>query len=252
MNRTSFHIRIISSIVGWAFSLMASLGDEITIVNPSFESITGTDLNYFDSAGHLLPNRYTIKPSQPHDATAFLTSDPIPGWTTVGTAGTANYASRGVLTPVATDGFNVAYANGYFSQHGSFSQTLGSTYQPGLTYTLRVDVGGFTQFGQTDYSVSLYAGNTIVGTSLNPVSLIPGTFTTANFSVAVDQNSSALGQPITIVLANAGTPTSGNEVVFDNVHLTTQTTTVPEPSTWILTAVGLVGLVTFGRKANRK
>jgi PEP-CTERM motif len=232
--------------------LMSCHADSISIINPSFEGVTGSDPAFFDSAGKLVGGHYTTGLNESHDSSGLPTADPTPGWKVSGGAGTINFYGTGKVSPPATDGNNVAWANGFLSAHGSLSQTLTTTYQAGLTYTLQVDAASFTYLPHADYSIGLYAGNKLVAGGINPTPLTPGTFITASISASIDASSPYVGQPISILLANAGNPPQGNAVAFDSVRLTSQVTTVPEPSTWALAALGLLGLLNFGRLKNRK
>ncbi len=236
----------------WVATLIFCHGDSLPIANPSFEGVTGNNPAFFDSSGNLLGGHYTTDPSQPHDETAFLTTTPIPGWQVKGGAGTINFNGTGKVSPTATDGNNVAWANGYLSAHGSLSQTLTATYQAGLTYTLQVDTASFTYLPHVDYSISLYAGNTLVAGGINPNILNAGTYITASITASIEPSSPFIGQSISIVLANAGNPPAGNAVAFDNVRLTSQVTAVPEPSSWALAAIGLLGVLSFSGLKNRK
>ncbi len=147
------------SLIGLTFACAATIthcfGGNISIVNPGFEAVTGSDPTFFDSSGKLIGGFYTIDPSQGSTPNAYLTTSPIPAWITYGTAGTANYTGTGLLTVSSTEGQNVAYANGFMGAHGSLSQTLATTFQVGLTYTLKVDVSSFVFLEHTDYSISL-------------------------------------------------------------------------------------------------
>ena len=86
---------------------------------------------------------------------------------------------------------------------------------------------------------------------INPSQLTPGIFTTGSISATINASSPFIGQPISIVLANTGFPSSGTQVQFDNVRLTSQPTAVPEPSTWAIASAYLVGMVAFGRLKRR-
>lgn len=241
-------VRSLVSLLAASIALQVfCCGDSIPIANPSFEAVTGNNPAFFDSNGNLLGGHYTIGLNQPHDSTGLATITPIPGWQASGGSGTINFNGTGKVSPPATDGNNVAWANGYLAAHGSLTQELAATYQAGLTYTLMVDTDSFTYLPHTDYSINLYAGKTLVAGGINPTPLTPGTFITASINASIDASSPFVGQPISIVLANAGNPPAGNTVAFDNVRLISQVTTVPEPSTWALFTLGVVGILGFRR-----
>lgn len=249
----SFSKRIAPLLVGMAISSIVH-GDNITVLNPSFEGLTDNDPAHFDSSGKLLQGHAAINPAYAFSPDVeYRTTSPIPGWQLVGGAGTVNYSGTPYFVGGigSTDGQNVAFANGSFGINNSLSQTLGANYQIGLTYQLQVDVGYRLDYPLGGgYAISLYAGNTLVATANNTVSLTPGTFSTVTVSASIDGSSAAVGQPISIVLAHAGQNPAGSQVVFDNVRLTS-TTTVPEPSTWVLAALGAVALVSVGRHNRR-
>ena len=241
--------------VSLAFGIIVanvSLGDNIVVLNPSFEGMTGNDPAHFDSSGKLLPGHAAIDPLYAFSPEVeYQTHSPIPGWQLVGGAGTVNYSGTPYFVGGvgSTDGQNVAFANGSFNINNSLSQTLGVNYQVGMTYQLQVDVGGRWDYPiGGGYAISLYAGNTVLATANNTVAITPGTFSTVTVSAYIGGGSSAVGQPISIVLAHAGQNPAGSQVVFDNVRLTGTVAVVPEPSTWMLAAVGLLGLVAIGRR----
>ncbi len=226
-----------------------ALGDTITVLNPSFESLTGTDLAHFDTAGNLLPGHAALIPTQTtNPSVEYATPTPVPGWqVSGGAAGTVNYAGTSYLSAGPTDGQNVAFANGFQFQHGAISQSLGDSFQAGVTYELKVDVSSINGFPVGAYSISLEAAGTVVAGATGFVPGTPGLFSTITVSASIDGSSPAAGQPITISLANSGFPQAGTQVVFDNVRLTSSVITVPEPSTWALTAIGVFGLFAAGR-----
>lgn len=228
------------------------MADSITIQNPSFENLTGNDPAHFDSSGILLPGHGTTGLNLPHGSNSYVTADPIPGWQlTGGGGGSINFNGTPYFTTAATDGRYAAWANGYQNLHASISQTLSATYQVGLTYELKVDVGSPVNLPVSGYTVSLYAGGTVVASAVNSASIVPGTYSTVTLDASISSGSIAAGQPISIVLANSGYNATQTEVTFDNVRLTS-TASVPEPSTWLLTTLGLVGLAASGRRTQRQ
>ncbi len=226
-----------------------TLGDDIAIVNPSFEDLTGTAPAHFDSSGKLLAGHAAINPIYSFNPSLeYQTSVPAPGWQTSNAAGTLNYSGTPKLTTGATDGQDVAFANGFQNQHGSLSQVLGVNYQFGLTYQLQVDVSSVIGEPVAGYTVSLYSGNIVLASAVDSISITPGLFSTVTISASIYGGSPSIGQPISIVLANSGNAGSGTQVLFDNVKLTTAVSSVPEPSTWMLAAIGVLGLIGVGRR----
>lgn len=232
-----------------AFSLPhLAVGATVTILNPSFEGMTGVGPVHFDSSGKLLSGHAALLPSSANlPAIEFATSTPVPGWEVSGTAGTLNYSGTSYITGSVPDGQNAAFANGFQQLHGKLSQTLGQNYQVGLTYELQVDVCSPNSLPVGTYNISLTAGGQVVAGASDFVTGPTGTFSTVIVTATIDGNSTAAGQPITISLANGGVPLVGTQVLFDNVRLTSSITIVPEPSVWALAAIGAFGLVASAR-----
>jgi hypothetical protein len=140
-------------------SLTAS-ADDIAVVNPSFELLAGPSYvssqpAHFSGSGLLLPGHYSILSGLGASATGFGSSDPIPGWNVNSGAGTINYNT----TPYfqngvgSTDGQNVAWLN----RVGSINQTLGATFQAGLTYEMKVDVSFLIGIDSPGFKVGFFA-----------------------------------------------------------------------------------------------
>jgi len=142
---------------------------------------------------------------------------PIADWTIIGAAGVWNPSTYPAANLTAQDGVQVGYING-----GSVSQVLSSTLQANSTYNLGIYVAGRADGYNpgTDYSISLYAGSTLL-TSVTPVAPTTSVWTLLTASY-FSGNSSLWGQPLEIVIS---TPTS--QLDFDNVSLSV----VPEPTT---------------------
>lgn len=186
------------------------------------------------------------------------------------TVGTLNPETTTYFAPGQWGGSNVAIA---FIQSGGTSgvefgirQTLGETLQANTVYTLTVDVGNiasgssdlgggpifFDLDGFPGYRVELLAGDTLLNADLNGLhsggNAIPeGEFRT---SQVVYNSTSAdpllIGQPLVIGLVNLNVPDpidlgADREVDFDNVTL--QAALIPEASTALLLAIGLLGLL---------
>jgi len=132
----------------------------------------------------------------------------IPGWTASGDVGDFDpLASE--LDAGTIDGENVAYL---FSTGDTLSQTLSQTYQDGETYSFDLDLGDATYSGAASYTVNIYAGSTLIGTTSGSTgdtdALSTVTVTSAGYS-----DPALNGQPITIEIVNTG----GGEVLVDAV-----------------------------------
>ncbi len=157
---------------------------------------------------------------------------PIPGWTLVGGGGLWEPSSV-YLNPPLPNGNIVAFSN-----DGTISQTLGVLQIPDATYTLSVYVGDRLDNKTSDYSISLFAGSTLLCKfSGSNAAITPGTF--ANETCTYQSGTSVPSGDLSIVLASAGTQTD-----FDNVSL--NEVSVPEPDSTTLLAAGLLcaGLLT--------
>ena len=165
----------------------ASLGDAVSITNPSFEA------NAIGSPG-----------GSTTSVTGWVTS-PNNGKGTF-RPGTSSYVDG------PTDGINVAYINRAGSN--SLVQTLGETLRVGTTYTLLVDVGDRADASFADYEITLETGGTVLATGSTPTPL-DGGFATSTTVYGVE--SQHVGQPLTVRLNVTGT--GGIQVNFDNVRL---------------------------------
>jgi PEP-CTERM motif len=206
-----------------------SLADSIAIQNSSFED--------------------TNPLAQACGTGCAFNNGPIPDWTiTGGQAGTAllsSYYPGGI-----PDGSIVAFSNG-----GTISQTLtGTELQANSTYVLSVFVGDRPDNEVSDYSFSLYAGSTLLGTfSGSNSSITPGTF--AQEFLTYTTGSTVAAGDLTIDLASAGIQTD-----FDNVQLTVNPAdypagdppvSTPEPGTLLMLGSGIFGMLGFAfRKAS--
>jgi hypothetical protein len=170
-------------------------------------------------------------------APPYFNYGPITDWTVAGTAGVWNPSTLPSAGLTAEDGVQVGYING-----GSVSQVLGSSLQADSTYNLGIYVAGRADGLNpgTDYSISLYAGSTLL-TSVTPVA--PTTSVWTPLSASYTSGSSGLvGQPLEIVIS-----TPASQLDFDNVSLSVSA--VPEPTTMIS---GAMLLLPFGWSAFRQ
>lgn len=199
----------------------------------------------------------------PHDPNGLLATQP-------------GLNALGVIRPLpgleyfpggTTEGHNAAlvFLAGAGPGEAGLQQTLASTLQPGLRYTLQVDVGNiasgtslpgssggagvyFNLAGFPGYRIDLLAGGQVLASDANSLGgLIPeGDFRTAALSFESGlAPASLLGQALGIRLVNLklpGTPAMPNiEVDFDKVRL--DASPVPEPRRALLGLAGLAGLL---------
>ena len=203
----------------------AAYADDISVVNPSFETLPTFGLNVTCGTG-----------------CAFSTGGIIPGWTTSspdsgefqpGTQdGNTTYFSS------LSDGITSAYANS-----GTISQTVGVTVQPGVTYTLQVDLGARNDL-PFDASAELLVG----GTAFDAVGADPTAGNWSTFTAMFTGTQAEAGDPITIELI-----TSGTQANFDDVRVSDNlSAAVPEPSSLPLFVIGLLGTLGIGPLLRRR
>lgn len=194
----------------------ATRADIVPVLNPSFE------ITYPLNTPCTIPLNCSFN------------QGPIPDWTITGSVQQGSWhPNSAFLNLPLPDGNIVAYTNG-----GSISQILSSTLTPDTTYTLCVDVGHRLDKSVAGYTISLFAG----GTLLNSFSSSNGVISSGDFADETVSFTSganvASGQKLEIVLTSAG-----QQIDFDNVRLT-DSSAIPEPSSLSLLAGGL-GLVSL-------
>jgi hypothetical protein len=167
--------------------------------------------------------------TNPCTGTCAYNLGPIPGWTTVGVAGSWQPSSSYFNLPLP-DGNIVAFSNG-----GTISQTLtGISVLANTSYTLSVFIGNsFVGYTNT-YSIALDAGSTVLCSfSGSSPTIAAGTF--AQQTCSFPSGSVVPSGDLSIVLTGGGP-----QAVFDNVTLTSS---VPEPSSVLLIGSGLLFMV---------
>src|SRR5271165_1215128 len=179
----------------------------------------------------------------------------IPGWTTSTLNGNIGvYAPPGGVSYTPPAGKQVGYIGGgnpLVVDPGSFTQVLGVGAQAGATYDLGVYVGARSE-GYTlgDYTIALWAGGHLLDSVTDPVAPAPGAFDLTGLSYTATALDSTYGH-LAIVLSG-GTSDGGTaygQVAFDDVTLTTS---IPEPSTWAMMALGFAGLGFAGYRVRRR
>jgi hypothetical protein len=204
-------------------------------------------------------------------------SSPPTDWTVYNTVATNSNRQFGVWNPTGTqtfedrdapnevrapDGVNVGVVflrnTSNFAEAG-LQQILAATLQLNTTYTLTVEVGNFADDNNMDsfdfdgfpgYRIDLMAdGNPIpLASDLNTLMPGEGIFETSTVSFTTGSSHTDAGQALAIRLVNLNG--SGIEVNFDDVRL--DATPVPEPSTAILGAIGMIcGLLKRNRISSK-
>ena len=189
----------------------------ISVVNASFETLTSSGLNF-----------------GPYSANVG-----IPGWL-------ASSPDSGQLISLSFIGSNDdGIYNAWSNRLGTFSQTVGATAQAGETYTLQVDMGTRLDAPNGGSIALVVNGNTVLGTG---PALQVGDWVTYTASYTASQADA--GSLISILLQSGSSP--NQQAQWDNVRLTSNDTTVPEPATWTMLLLGFLGVGFMIRSARRK
>lgn len=234
-NMKRIQLRLIQVALLSTISFAQPMGAEaalVTINNPSFESPV----------------------TAPATFTGSQSAGPA-GWTVYNSGATNNQRFFGVWNPSTTnsfvngapDGANVGVVfleNTTNLAEAGLRQTLTSTLQLSMQYTLTVEVGNFSPAdpgpfnftGFPGYRVELFAGSTLVASDPNTLSPGEGVFATSVVSFTTGSSHANAGQAMSIRLVNLNGP--GTEVNFDNVRL--DASPVPEPSTAAFGAIGMI------------
>jgi len=205
-------------LIGTALSALLSVGafaSPIPVSNASFENLPLGGLPFTCGAGC-------------SDSVAA-----IPGWVNGGVSGQFQPGTGGgnfTYFSTLSDGPTSGWSNG-----GLISQTVIPTVALGVTYVLQVDLGLRNDIPSSASAGLLINGNLITAVGAAPTAGNWSTFTATYTGLAGD-----VGQSITIQLAASGI--QGN---FDNVRLSDDLGTVPEPGTATVFALGLAGIFAY-------
>jgi hypothetical protein len=192
----------------------------ISIVNPSFE--------------------------EPVLSPGGFTSSAPTGWSATGTVGAWYPLAGTYFSAIPPDQHQIVYL-GVDNGPASLSQTLTDSLSPNTTYTLSFYAGLQSDHGESDYTVSLLAGSTVLASDSN------GALTSGNFTYR------------SIVYQSGASPATGtlgitvdvpvSQVVFDSFSLVAvegpANESAPEPGTMGLTGAGAALLAYLRAKTIR-
>lgn len=220
MTLSGCRLAIVALLVCSTLSVGSALANTITVDNPSFETLPAGGLP-FGGCG----------------TGCFYSIASIPGWTNSGISGQFQPGTQdGDFTYFnsLSDGITNAYSNG-----GTISQTVSDTVELGVIYTLQVDLGF-----RNDVSSFVATADLLVnGATYAAIGSTPAQGNWSTFTATYTGLASDVGQMITIELNSSGQ--QGN---FDNVRLSDNLTSVPEPTLASILGVGLAGLIAFRRR----
>jgi len=223
----------------WVALGFGSAASAVPIVNPGFEDLMLQD-GEVETTRSCGPRQRVCGP------------DPTPGWTVIrGYFGTSN-PSVELFANEAPEGKNIVFGIGLPSrcardpanENGCdgtvtmapsvLSQILSTPLESGIDYELRVEVGNrLPGRFPLEYAIELRAGGVLLAVE-NGLDPSPGTFETSVIRFTA-RPGDPIGQSLQLRLRSNG-------VYFDNVRL------IPEPSTVLLLAVGLIGIAAWPAK----
>ncbi len=172
----------------------------LTIVNPSFEQITGSNPAYFDSQGRLRPGIW-VAFTEIAGGTGLVSDNPIPGWEGEGQNGTTAILKGG--SPPAQfaaipNGANTLIA----SETGYVAQTLTNAFRAGFRYTFRIMAGRPLTLPLPEAwnggQVVLAANREQIAFAQVPAGIQPGSFVEVEVSYSVAAGDSSVGKAIMV------------------------------------------------------
>jgi hypothetical protein len=235
---TAFRTRTMQFVLAGALGAIPIHASSIAINNPSFETVA--NVAGCSSSNTLVLGEFI---STDNLGSGCVYADPFNGtWAVSGDVGV--WAPSTTFYPGGVpNGESVAFTN-----NGSVSQILGSTAQLG-GYTLSLDIGGRCDVPNTNYTVELLAGATVIASDNNskvPLLATPsgsgcGTFVADTLSGNV--TAPLVGQALEMVLSSAGSNDT-SQATFDALSLTFQgsSSSTPEPGSLGLALVGAIPL----------
>ena len=147
-----------------------------------------------------------------------------------------------------TDGNQMAFFGLTPSTQADVRQELSDTYAPGQFYSLSVDIAMRGPYVGDDYSMDmiLFAdgdpNDILASRRVTPADLVADVFKTVTLVATPGEVSGALGQTIGVRFVSL--TSSPGDFDLDNVGLEAY---VPEPSSLMLAALGLLSVASFGR-----
>ena len=231
----AFRSSTVLFILAGVLSTLPIHAGSIPITNPGFQTVA--NVTGCSAGNTLFANQFI---STTNLGSGCQSADPFNGtWSVTGDVGVWFPSTGSPYPSGAPSGTNVG-----FLDSGSISQILSSTVALG-TYTLGVYIGGRCDIPINNYMVQLLAGgSTVIASDSN--SLVPsltgsgcGTFMHDTLTGTVS-NGALVGENLKIVLSATGsndtTQTAAASIVIDFQELPPS---VPEPATWVLTALGV-------------
>jgi hypothetical protein len=169
----------------------------------------------------------------------------VPGWTQSGPSGFSGGGEFRPGTDVGITKFFDSLPNGNpivgFSNGATLSQTVGTTVEDGVTYTLQVALGERNDYpGEGSAELLLSGGGGTVTIPCVGPAPTKGNWSTC--TATFTGTAAEIGDSITIELLS-----SGDQGDFDNVTLTDSVDT-PEPSSLLLIGSGLLGLLGLAKR----
>lgn len=228
-----------SAFLGLIITISPAIAASITIANSGFENpdltnvepIVGDEVftfetppswQLYDTSG-LIPDRPNLETSYPGvwNPSSDFYPEGVPEGENIGAIFLNQAPGSGVV---------------------GFSQTLSNSLEANTQYNLQVAVGnpGSDLFaGFPGYAVQLLAGDTVIAQDNNTLEIPEGGFSTSTLVYSTPVEELNIGQPLQIRLLNT-LENSGLEVNFDDVELSTTSTSVPESNS--ITSLLLLGI----------